>query len=234
MRGVIVDLVVAVFCIGSAAACTTSGASVTSNPPASPPSAVAPRASVSPGHEADPSVPASPSVTASGVPDACLPLPHDVPDMESLLPKQIAGRPMATWSVNGERMITCIRGGSASDVADFAEVLASEGLGLDDISVGIAGRSDVTSDPPYFVFAYRLNGHRGNEFPATTGVDHPDAAAFEEAQVGGKKVLVGDVAAFDQDEHARGRPYVWNSPAIHYLVVTDDDRWAAEALRLLE
>jgi len=130
-------------------------------------------------------------------------------------------------------MITCISGGTASDVADLAAALASDGLSLDDLSVVIAGRTDVATDPPYFIFAYNLVGHPASEFPPTIGVDHPDAVAFLEADIEGKRVLVGEMAGMDQSDHARGRPYVWNSPTMHYLIVTDDERWAAEALQAL-
>ena len=169
-----------------------------------------------------------------GVRSACLPLPHDAQDVENLVPTTIAGRPLAIWSVHGERMVSCITGGTSGDVADLAAALATEGLGLNDISVVIAGRAVVATDPPYFIFAYQLAGHPGSEFPSTTSVDNPDAVAFHEANIEGKHVLVGETAGMDQSEHARGKPYVWNSPTTHYLIVTDDERWAVEALRSLK
>jgi hypothetical protein len=46
-------------------------------------------------------------------------------------------------------------------------------------------------------------------------------------------VLVGETVAMDQTEHTRGRPYVWNSPTVLYLIVTDDEAWASEVLRAL-
>ena len=131
-------------------------------------------------------------------------------------------------------MVTCVNGGTATDVAAFATALAAEGLSLDDVSLAVAGRSDVQHDPPHLILAYRLTGHPGNDWPPTIGVDHPDAAAFQEADIEGKHVLVGKTAGVDQSEHARGRPYVWNSPNVHYLIVTDDEAWAAEALRSLK
>ena len=60
------------------------------------------------------------------------------------------------------------------------------------------------------------------------GVDVPDAAAFHEADIEGS-----EMAGMDQSEHARGRPYVWNSPSVHFLIATDDEAWDAEVLRAL-
>ena len=182
----------------------------------------------------DPTTAPPSSGTESNLPSACNPLPHDAPDLEKVVPTVIAGRPLTIWSVHGERMVTCITGGTAADVADLAAALAAEGLGLNDISVVTAGRTDVATDPPYFILAYNLVGHPGSEFPSTTAVDYPDAAAFHEADIEGKHVLVGETAGMDQSQHVRGRPYVWNSPTIHYLIVTDDEAWAAEALRSLK
>jgi len=174
-----------------------------------------------------------PSVSTSDLPSACLPLPHDAPDVEPVVPATVAGRPLMIWSVHGERMVTCVGGGTASDVTDLAATLATEGLGLDDISVVIAGRSQ-DADPPYFVLAYKLDGHPGSEWPSTVGLDHRDAAAFHKADLGGKHVLVGETAAMDQSTHARGKPYVWDSPTVHYLIITDDAAWATEVLGKLK
>ena len=214
------------------AACTSAGTptQATATPSSS---GETPTVIVSPSGEPRPTAVPPSSATGSSLPSACLPLAHDAPDLEKLLPTRIAGRPLEIWSVHGERMITCISGGTAADVADLAAALATEGLGLDDISVVIAGRADVATDPPYFILAYQLAGRPGSEFPSTTGVDYPDVVAFHEADIEGKHVLVGETAGMEQSEHARGRPYVWNSPTIHYLIVTDDERWAAEALRSL-
>jgi hypothetical protein len=150
------------------------------------------------------------------------------------MPTSIAGRPLKIWSVRGELFVTCIQGGSAADIDELEASLAAEGLGLNDFSVVIAGRTDATTDPPYFIVAYQLAGHPGSEFPPSIGVDHPDAAAFRETQIDGKHVLVGEAAGLDQTEHVVGRPYVWNSPTTHYLIATDDEEWAAEALRSLD
>jgi hypothetical protein len=130
-------------------------------------------------------------------------------------------------------MVMCVQGGGEADVTALTESLAEEGLALNDISVAVDGRSDTANDPPYLILAYELAGHPGEEWPDTIGLDNPAAAAFQEADIAGKHVLVGEEAAMEQTEHARGRPYVWNSPKVHYLIVTDDPSWAAEALGAL-
>jgi hypothetical protein len=184
----------------------------------------------------------TPDPTASPVPTptteasfaaACLPLPHDDEELEAIMPATVGGRPLAIWSVHGERMVTCIQGGAEADVRALEAALADEDLGLDDLSVVIAGRSDTGADPPYFVFAYRLTGSAGSEFPDSIGLDYPDRADFRDAVIAGKDVIVGEPASMEQTDHARGRPYVWNSPTVHYLIITDDEAWAADALRQL-
>ena len=50
-----------------------------------------------------------------------------------------------------------------------------------------------------------------------------------ETVIEGKTVLVGDTAAVEQTEHQRGRPYIWNSSTVHYVIVTDDEAWAAKS-----
>jgi hypothetical protein len=195
------------------------------------PSSDAPRASAGWPASALPST--ASSVDASDLPASCLPLPHDDPDLEAMLPTMIAGRLLAIESYHGALMVTCVNGGTAADVAEFATAMATEGLTLDDISLAVAGRSDVNKDPPYLIFAYSIIGHPGNEWPPATGLDHPEAAAFQPAEIGGKQVLAGDAAAVDQTDHVHGFPTVWDSPTIHYLVVTDDTAWAEEALSAL-
>ena len=174
---------------------------------------------------------ASPATTLRA---ACLPLPHEAPDLEAALPRVVAGREIATWSVHGELLVRCIQGGSDADVAAFETAAIQDGMTLDDLSVAIGGRSDVQGDPPYFILAYGLKGHPATDLPDAVGLDHPDLGTWQEATFGGKTVLVGDQAMVDQTEHARGRPYVWNSPTVHYLVVTDSEAWAAEVLGALQ
>ena len=213
------------------AACgnTSGGASPATNGEAS----VAVASGSTPPPTPEPNASSEPSGVESNLPAACFPPPHEAPDLEAALPTMLAGRPVAIESYHGALMVTCVRGGTTADVAEFADALVAEGLSLDDVSVAVLGRADVQNDPPYFILAYQLTGHPGNEWPPTTGIDNPDVAGFREANIEGKQVLVGETAGVDQTEHAHGRPYVWNSPTVHYLVVTDDESWAIEALRAL-
>ena len=94
------------------------------------------------------------------------------------MPERIAGRELAKESYDGTLLVTCINGGSASDVADLAATLAAEGLTLEDLSVAVAGRSDVENDPPYFVNAYRLTGQAGLINQAGSTTKSPPRQAF--------------------------------------------------------
>ena len=185
-----------------------------------------------------PSQAAGPTPTRTPLPSSssrssCLQVPHEAPEVEQLLPAKIAGKPLTTWSYHGENWLTCLGTGTAADIAAFDAELAAQGLSLKDISVATGGRSDTASDPPYLIHAYMMAGQPGSYWPPTFAVDHPDAAGFRETVIEGKTVLVGDTAAVEQTEHQRGRPYIWNSPTVHYVIITDDEAWAAEALRSL-
>src|SRR5512134_1409534 len=79
--------------------------------------------------------------------------PHDAPDLEVMLPSNVAGRELARWSVRGRNVF-----GSVTDqgVAAIRQGLELEGLTIDDVAQAVAGRMDVATDPPYLIVAYRF------------------------------------------------------------------------------
>jgi len=158
---------------------------------------------------------------------------HEWVELEWLLPATVAGRPLIRWSVRGADYYGMSESLTADELLSIQTHLVSLGLTLDDVGAAIGGRSDVALDPPYFVNAYRFGSLPASELPRGLGIDHPEAGAWKEARVGGKAVLVGSEAMFDQGEHVRGRPYVYNSGSTRFLVATDHEAWAADALRQL-
>ena len=156
--------------------------------------------------------------------------PHQLPDLEAILPTVVAGRTMAKWSVRGADFFGLHGPLTADELKGIEADLASEGLVLDDVGLAIAGRSDVDVDPPYFVNAYRFAGFPADGLPRELGIDNPDPGAWTEATVGGKPVLVGTEAMLDQTGHLLGRPYLYNSGDIRFVVATNDEAWAADAL----
>jgi len=100
--------------------------------------------------------------------------------------------------------------------------------------MAIGGRTDVGVDPPYFVFAFRLADRpAADEFPTGFWVDNPDTGKWTKRTVSGRTVLAGEPAMVDQTEHLRGWPHVYDSGTVHFRVVTDEEAWAADAIRQL-
>jgi hypothetical protein len=156
-------------------------------------------------------------------------------DLERRLPDRVAGRDLALWSVRGESVVRCLTHGSDQDLAAFRDASEAAGVSIDDYMIAIGGRSDVDTDPPYLVFAYRLAGHKAADaFPRAMGLDHPGSKPWRTLTIGGKRVLVGDESMLDQTPQVRGRPYVWNSGEVHYLIVTAEASWANEVLSHLK
>jgi hypothetical protein len=164
--------------------------------------------------------------------------PHEAEDIESLLPNKVAGRWLDTWSVRGESALD-LWGYSAGEIADVREQLAALGVDLDEVAQGIAGRSDL-ADPPYFVHAFRIPAAArdllgGRAIAATGFTRDTDAWEMEDRVIGGKEVAVGPLDVIRQTEHQRGRPYLYGSTAldVSFIVITDDEAWAEEAIRAL-
>lgn len=158
---------------------------------------------------------------------------HQAPELEALLPTVVAGRTLASWSVRGASYFGLGGPVPADDLAEIAAELASDGLQLDDVAMAVAGRSSVQADRPYMVTAIRFNGVPAGTYPLSAGIDHADAGAWHDEILGGKSVEVGAEAMFDQTDHLRGRPYVYNSGDVRYIVGTDDAAWAAEVFSML-
>ncbi len=157
--------------------------------------------------------------------------PHDVPDLEAVLPGNVGGRELARWSARGQSLLAFL---TDQDVAAIGHALAPKGLTIDDFVLAAAGRMNVASDPPHIVVAYRAGTIPAVELPRRLGIDHPEAGAWTDRTIGGKLVHVGTDRMLVQDEHQRGVPYVYNAGPVRVVVVTDDEAWAADALRRLQ
>jgi hypothetical protein len=113
---------------------------------------------------------------------------------------------------------------------------------LAQLAYGVAGRSNTKTDPPYFVFgAARPQTEEqiavalfmmfaGARFHTPNPAKAADLTAYQEKSIAGKQVYVGTVAMLAQDEHQRGRPYLYQTDAYMFLMITDDDSWAADAI----
>jgi hypothetical protein len=201
------------------------GASVTPVLPA-PTSTPAPSLTASP----SPDPPESPAPSPSPAETVSADLPHQAPDLEALLPTSVAGRAMARGSVRGLQAFSFAGFATEEDYYAIERIAGAHGRSIDDFELATAGHGDADAAPPYYVNAYRLRGLQGRDLPRTTGLDFPDLGTWRTDVLGGHKLFVGDATMFDQAAESHLRPYVWNDGPVHWLIVTDDDAWAAEVL----
>ena len=112
---------------------------------------------------------------------------------------------------------------------------------IDDTNLvyGVDGRSDL-ADPPFFVYAavrplnneevelalYLLLGGAG--FLDTAGAI--DLTHYQQKTIAGKQIYVGTPDMLGQDTHQRGRPFLYENDKYMFLVISDDDAWAADAI----
>jgi hypothetical protein len=170
---------------------------------------------------------------------------HQAPELEALLPGSVAGRSLARWSVRG-RSWPELGSLTPSDIdsllAPFENPSDPSHLALAQLTYGVAGRSDTKTDPPFFVFGaarpqtddqiavalFLMFGGAG--FHSPDPAKAADLTGYQEKTIAGKQVYVGTVDVLGQDEHQRGRPYLYQTDANMFLVITDDDSWAADAI----
>jgi len=164
---------------------------------------------------------------------------HGASDLEATLPAQVDGRPLIKWSICGLEFWRAVgRKPGANDEAK----LQALGLSRDDMAMAVAGRADARRAPPYIVWAVRFGGLTGyalrEPLPsylamAVMRVDPNRGDGFKDATLGGRSVMVGNRAMVNQNNHHRGLPYVYLTDSAIYAVITEEERWAAEAIRAL-
>lgn len=168
-------------------------------------------------------------------------LQHADPELEALLPKTVNGRELTIWSVSGWCWVDMAYPSDAA-FARAASGIDEEGVRAGDLAMAVAGRSDTQQDPPYFVFAVRGSDQNTNAVAIVLlfgglGADPAELAAdanWEAKVVGGKDVQVGAETLVEQSEHQKGRPYVYETDDYLYVVLSDREEWAADALHQLQ
>ena len=197
--------------------------------------------------------PSSPAATASAASETVdcdttnVTLLHQAPELEALLPASVAGRQLARWSVRGRCWLKVASGRSPSEIdALLAEFVTAEDprpIEESSLTYAVAGRSDTKADPPYFVFVAArpvtdkevglalLLVFAGALFidPVRAG----DLSVYEERTIAGRQVYVGTVTMLSQNEHQRGRPYLYQTDDYMFLVLADDEAWANDAIAQL-
>ena len=167
-------------------------------------------------------------------------LPHLATDLEGLLPTSVGGRDLNVWSTRGK----CWLQQANVTLDDLATMgLDVRGIDLNNLKYAVAGRSDVRSDPAYFVtvlwkpLEIRENIAAVTLYAGVLGFKDAnqfmDPASYRERVIGDKSVLMGDVDMVIQDEHLDGAPYLYETDDYLYVLLTADPDWAEEALSKL-
>jgi len=197
-----------------------------------------------------PGPPSPPSALGSATPasmscgtGADVVLNHQAPDIEAVLPPSVAGRSLARWSLR-DRCWLEVALTTSADIDSFVAQAETPDdpnrIDLANLAYGVAGRSDTKVDPPFFVYGisrpfaddevalalYLLFGGAG--FHDIEAAMH--FSTYEQRTIAGKEVYVGTADMLDQGEHQRGRPYLYQNDHDVFLVITDDDAWAADAI----
>lgn len=166
---------------------------------------------------------------------------HLAPELEALLPKQVAGRSLATWSLSGACWVAFAGPGGETLKGEVEALSSGPPIDLEQLAYAVAGRTNVESDPPYFVWAaLRPNGDAENALAVAllfgTGgfrghvSEAADLRNYDRTTIGTKEVFVGSVEMIEQNDHLRGSPYLYQNDDYMFIVVTDDEDWAEEAL----
>jgi len=156
-------------------------------------------------------------------------LQHEAPELEAGLPDAVSGHALERWSLRGEDYFVVFVGLGADQLAKVKADLAQTGVAVDDVALAVAWRADA-QDPPYVIFAFQIRGIGANTLPDGTLLDHPEAGTFTAESIAGKSVRRGTVEMFEQSDNARGIPYLYDFGQVRYILVTDDEDWAFDAL----
>jgi hypothetical protein len=173
--------------------------------------------------------------------------PHDAPELEAQLPAHAQGRDLKRWSARGQCLLE-VTIKSPDNVQRAVSLLthpagSSAPVNMDRIAHAYAGRQS-NSDPPYFVIAADRSGTEDEigvsldllfgGFGFEGGVAQASQLSrYEVRTIGPKRVYVGTTSMLRQDEHQRGRPYLYQTENTMFVVITDDDAWATEIFAAL-
>jgi hypothetical protein len=110
--------------------------------------------------------------------------------------------------------------------------LAASGLTVDDVALAAALPADAEG-PTNAVFAFQVRGVAAATLPDSVLIDHPDAGSFTAVVIAGKSVRRGTAGMIDAGGLVQGIPYLYDLGTIRFIVVTNDEDWAADAVAQL-
>jgi hypothetical protein len=161
---------------------------------------------------------------------------HHASALEDSLPSEVGGRSLVKWSVSGAEFWRAV--GRKPNAAMLAELHALR-LGPGDMQMAVANRADTRRDPPHVVWAVRFGGLTGEVLReplllslamAVMRVETRRGEPLQERRMADRQVMVGGEAMVNQNNHHRGRPYVYIADSAIYGVIAQDEKWAEEAI----
>jgi len=159
----------------------------------------------------------------------------DLKELQAMLPVWVGGRALSThshrgleylraWSPVPEEQLERL----ASDPA-AVEAAFGPGVALDDLEFAVAGRSS-TSDPAYFVTALRIRGLPARLRPLPS----PAAGGLSwTARTFGTRTVRTDRATGERGAQGYMSHYVYDVGDVRFIIITDDEEWATEAIARL-
>lgn len=165
--------------------------------------------SPAPGATATPGTAAPTATPGGGLPTFALPSLSTDPDLEALLPDEIAGQEVQTFSMTGDSFL----GTGGSGAEELQALLGGFGKTASDLSVAFGGAGDVG------IIAYRVDGVPANLlFQAfLTAAQQESNATVSDVSLGGKAVK--RVVSSDGD---LGTAYVYASGDVMFIVGGED------------
>jgi hypothetical protein len=129
-------------------------------------------------------------------------------------------------------------------LTEMSKVVEEFDVNITDLRMALAGRSSTETDPPYFVHVMAIPDDPDAYDLATflllgmiVGPENVEAAVTgfdaQATSVGNKDVYVNRTDVVPQTEHQQGRFYWYTTDTYEFLVLTDDEAWAADALSQL-
>lgn len=188
------------------AACSSGGSSASASP-----TAAASSAEASESADSSESESALPSVD----------LPNSAPELEALLPDEVGGVTLQTFSMAGQEFMA--QGEDNQEFIDFLDRLGAE---PDDVSVAFGFGADASGGGAA-VFAFKVAGADTDQLldeMQGSLEEEESATGFEDANVGGKDVRRGT----STDD--AGNVYLYGVGDIVFFVATPDEDAAAEVL----
>jgi hypothetical protein len=159
-------------------------------------------------------------------------LKHEAAPLEAGLPDRVQEQVLERSSLRGEDYFVSFVGLNSAALAQTKADLAASGLTVDDVALAAALPADAEG-PTNAVFAFQVRGVAAATLPDSVLIDHPDAGSFTAVVIAGKSVRRGTAGMIDAGGLVQGIPYLYDLGTIRFIVVTNDEDWAADAVAQL-